>query len=988
MYSKCVFTIIAGFLIFGQGYSQNLQVVDKDQTLDQTSKLLTDSIKAARIYEKANMYFSKADYDSAFIAFEEAIVLYKALNDWEKQVDIYLDLSGIAWKYRDMENATLFNDSALRLLKTSKTDSLHTLYAKAYHNYGTIELLKGNLQGAIVQLEHAIRINEQTKENSAKRLLNNYNNIGVAYSYMNSSTMAIRYAQKSLDLVLKTEPENGISKGRAYQNLGVAYVKDFNYKKAEEYYIKALKCYKEVLKEPHINFAQLYKNLAVIAMNDSAFQKAIDYNTQSMYNYGGDTDRPHPESFRLYHNNATIYKMMGKYDKAIELERKSISLFEGQYGPKHPEIANDYLYLGRIYHAKGDYDASLLYLQKAIIANIAQFNDSSLTAMPKLEGIFSNFYLGITFVWKATALFDRYKKTGHAADLDLALENYQLFSKVVELTINEFKEEDAIIALYRDYMISFEEAILFCSQAYDFTGEEKFLEEAFIFSEKTNALILRAALKEDKAKSYAGISEKVIQEEMKLKEDLLSKENTYQTIISTLPVDSILANNYLSDTLFHAKRALEKFTLNLEKQYPSYFKLKYAQKIPSVKEIQQTMLKEDDALIEYFLGDTSLFVFTITRNDFALERLPVDTLFLQEVKNFRKSTGDNLFIQNDPSLASLMYQQSAAKLYEKLFPAKSRRNLQNKFNLIIIPDGLLCHIPFDVLLVTNEALHSTNTHYLIEDHSIAYLYSASMLYETSKHQQGKTLYAGFAPTYDLQQLATADELKNFETFRGSPYSLTENTFEVMRAGDYLKGDVFIGDEANERDFKKTANNYSILHLAMHALINDRNPLSSTLIFTNTADGTEDGYLHTYEIYNMKLNADLAVLSACNTADGVLQSGEGIMSLSRAFMFAGVNNIVSTLWPANDATSSQLMESFFKNIKDGMPLAKALRDAKLAYLTTADPAHVIPYYWANFILVGNNDALAFQQGTSWLDYGLWMLFGLALLMVFLWYKKRH
>jgi CHAT domain-containing protein len=249
------------------------------------------------------------------------------------------------------------------------------------------------------------------------------------------------------------------------------------------------------------------------------------------------------------------------------------------------------------------------------------------------------------------------------------------------------------------------------------------------------------------------------------------------------------------------------------------------------------------------------------------------------------------------------------------------------------------------------------------------------------------LYAGFAPSYNANLLASASELEEFEIFRSSPSQLTENTTEVIKAGNYLNGDTYLGDDASEKEFKNSARDYSILHLAMHALINDKNPLSSTLIFTKTNDSIEDDYLHTYEIYNMKLNADLAVLSACNTADGVLQSGEGIMSLSRAFMFAGVNNIVSTLWPANDATSSQLMEIFFKNIKEGIPLATALRNAKLTFLKTTDPAHAVPYYWANFILVGNNEPILLNQYSFWKNYGLWILAGLVLSLSFVWLIKK-
>ncbi len=144
----------------------------------------------------------------------------------------------------------------------------------------------------------------------------------------------------------------------------------------------------------------------------------------------------------------------------------------------------------------------------------------------------------------------------------------------------------------------------------------------------------------------------------------------------------------------------------------------------------------------------------------------------------------------------------------------------------------------------------------------------------------------------------------------------------------MQGKAWLAREATERNFKENANNYGILHLAMHGLLNDQDPMFSKLLFIQN-DTLEGGFLNAAEIYD--LNAQLAVISACNTASGKINRGEGIMSLSRAFMYAGCPSIVASLWKAPDAATSKIMVHFYENLNKGLTKSEAIRQAKLAYL---------------------------------------------------------
>ncbi len=164
---------------------------------------------------------------------------------------------------------------------------------------------------------------------------------------------------------------------------------------------------------------------------------------------------------------------------------------------------------------------------------------------------------------------------------------------------------------------------------------------------------------------------------------------------------------------------------------------------------------------------------------------------------------------------------------------------------------------------------------------------------------------------------------------------------------------------------------------MHALVSDSLPMQSRLLFAPPRDTLEDGLLHTYELYNLHLPAELAVLSACNTGFGPLQGGEGAMSLAHAFRYAGCRSVVMSLWPAEDESTARIVDRFYAGLAEGLPKDDALRQARLAYLDDADPLHAHPYYWAHLVAIGDMTPLR-RSGIGW---GWWLGAG-GFLVVFL------
>ena len=161
----------------------------------------------------------------------------------------------------------------------------------------------------------------------------------------------------------------------------------------------------------------------------------------------------------------------------------------------------------------------------------------------------------------------------------------------------------------------------------------------------------------------------------------------------------------------------------------------------------------------------------------------------------------------------------------------------------------------------------------------------------------------------------------------------------------------MGKEATEEKFKEQAADFRLIHLATHNLTDDQQPMYSKIILAQTGKDREDGYLQTYEVFNLSLNADMVVLSGCSSGLGRLHRGEGLIGMTRAFLYAGVPSLVVSMWPVNDESTAQLMANFYGNLKAGWSKSRALQKAKVALLQSQDWKRD-PFYWGPFVLIGD------------------------------------
>ena len=354
---------------------------------------------------------------------------------------------------------------------------------------------------------------------------------------------------------------------------------------------------------------------------------------------------------------------------------------------------------------------------------------------------------------------------------------------------------------------------------------------------------------------------------------------------------------------------------SLEANYPDYYNLKYNIDVISTADAQNK-LEKNSALIEYKLIDSILYTYIIKTDTATVIKTNVGAGFTNEVNTYL--TYMNALPYFD-SVRSRSY--AFGELGYTLFKKLQLQNplLQNTSNLTIIPDDILGYLSFEALvseMPNRENSTYNKLNYLIQDYSFSYGYSGTLLFNDYKKKSGGNEVLAFAPTYDnIEGYEINNGSLAIRELKKNLIALEYTQTEVSAVTKIFKGSTFISKEATETNFKSHSSDYNILHFAMHTLINDVDPMASKLVFTLNNDSTDDGFLNTYEIYNLDLNAELAVLSACQTGTGKFSKGEGIMSLARGFLYAGVPGIVMTLWSIEDKSGSEIIAGFYENLKN-------------------------------------------------------------------------
>jgi CHAT domain-containing protein/Tfp pilus assembly protein PilF len=941
---------------------------------------------AASYNNIGNVYSDQGEYDKALEYYFKALIITKEIFG-DKHPDVaasYDNIGNVYSEKGEYKRALEYYFNALQIRKEMLGEK-HPDVATSYDNIGNVYSDQGEYDKALEYNFMALQIRKEILGENHPYVAMSYSNIGIVYYNKGEYDKALEYYFMALQIKKEILGEKHALIASSYSNIGAVYYEKGEYDKALEYHLKALQIDTEISGEKHLDVAADYSNIGAIYEKKVEYNNALEYLSKALQIRIEILGEEHPDVAASYNNIGNVYYEKDEYDKALEYYFKALQISKGILGEKHPYVAATYKNVGIVYYNKGEYNKALEYYQKEAASCLYDFNDTvNVYVTPTIRGYLDWNYLLQALQAKADIIADRNKTLKSLIYNDrnkIALRHYQACDTLIDITRKEISTQSDKLALGEIASQVYKEAInlLTSLQTVNIVEVVKNISDndhnlAFYFSEKSKSSVLLEALAGQEAQKYAGIADSLLTKENKLKREIAE----YTKMLAEPEyLDSAQAVFY-QNSLFQRNRSLDSLIQVFEAQYPEYHNLKYNTRPVTVGNIQQ-LLDKKSAMISYSMGDSAITIFTITKNDFFVQSVPKMENLSDSILWYRYSLTHTTRMMQD------FYQRLGYTLYRQLFPAVSRLN-KNIENLYIIPDGELAVIPFESLLTENytgDINDYKEYPYLIKKYTISYSYSATLFHMTFSPNASSTIevtdlndWLAFAPVFDYNTNQTLtlstrelqkelDHLKTdsllatrsmFDRNYITPLPATENETEaILKLYDdnHRKAKILLHESANERYIKSgELEHYKALHLATHGFVNSEHPELSGLLLAQDTIGGEDGVLYSGEIYNLKLHADLVVLSACETGLGKIQKGEGIIGLTRALLYAGAKNIIVSLWQVADESTSKLMVDFYKNNlenKGKLSYSQALRQAKLKMISEGEFAH--PLYWSPFILIG-------------------------------------
>jgi CHAT domain-containing protein/tetratricopeptide (TPR) repeat protein len=843
--------------------------------------------------------------EQAIQYYEESLELIRRFNI---NILLHYALYGIAESYEslgELEKALEFFRQSLAL-RQQLTDKAAT--ARALRNIGSIYRRIGDYAQALSHLRQSLQLSEElrSKDLAAARL----HDIGIVYYSQNNFSMALEYFERSIKLAEEVNDQETL--WTSYSDLGWLHAKLQNYAQSLQYFQKSLMAgeahsNKKRIILAHETVALAYAWLGEYEKSEPHLQKALALNREIQ-------NLPYLAEVMRY--SGQIHFLRKNYNKAVENYLQGLQ-FAADTNDKHWSLS---LLLALVYtcNAKGDHQKTVEYAERATLLARQQNDPETLAEILRLSG---KAYRAINQPEKARQAFSAAIQIVEAMRIQVAgdeLERQRFF----ESRISPYHEMVALLLAQNKSA------------------------EALIYAERAKARSLLEVLQNGKfdiTKTLTG-DEQI--QERKLNGEILALNSQHlHELQSAKPNQARL--EAIKSRLNKARLNYEDFQNRLYVAHPQ-LKIQRGDAEPfRIEEAAALLPDTKTLLLEYIVTDDRTYLLAIgrseTKNIISIKSftLPMTGKDLSEkVSRFRRQLAERDFD----------FTTTAKELYAILIkPALSE--IKDKNKLIIVPDAALWEVPF-------QALISDTNQYLIQSTALAYAPSLTFLRELQKTKNQESNFANASllavgnPLLKGQRVTSA---RRDDKLVPLPESEREvKNLAQLYGTEYSK--ILVGAEALEDRIKSEASRYNILHFATHGILNDTSPLYSSIVLSLTENDKEDGLLEAWEVMRMDLQAELVVLSACETGRGRIGAGEGLIGFSWALFVAGCPTTVVSQWKVDSASTSELMLEFHKHLKSSaadtkthLASAEALRQAALRLMQTNEYRH--PFYWAGFVVVG-------------------------------------
>ncbi|WP_427159847.1 CHAT domain-containing tetratricopeptide repeat protein [Aliinostoc sp. HNIBRCY26] len=861
------------------------------------ANVLTDnSLKVAQEVEKkttAQQVYQQAKqlYDQKTVAARQ-----QALKKFEQALDLYHSagdrsslaavLTYIGKIHSDFGEKQTAQDYYQKALSIYQQIGNKSGEGTALNNIGKIYSELGERQKALDYYHQALPLRRLVKDTRGEAIT--LNNIGVIYGYLGEHQKALEYYNQSLPL--KMQVGDQASAANTINSIGKVYSDLGDEQTALDYYQKSIPLYQQG--NDKSGEATALNNIGIVYSNRGDQQAALDYHQKSLALFAIVGDKS--GSAIALSNLGRLHQKLGQPQQARDYFQQSLNLFR-QLGSKHREAHNLYY-----------------------IASLEQEQGNLKTAQTQI----------------ATAIKIVEKLRSQIVSQELRTSYFATVQDYYQLQI------DLLMQLHKQQP----------NQGYD--------AQALQASENARARSLLELLNEANADIRQGVKPELLSQEQQLKQKL--------DVLEAQKIELLNQNNAEAQALGVQITALVEQYQQIQAQIratsPRYAALTQPQPL-SLPQIQQQILDDNTLLLQYSLGEKRSYLWAVTNKNIFSYELPKRQDIETAIQKFRQDI-TNPYRTNSPAINNL----------SQIILAPVAQHLGQK-RLVVVSDGALQYVPFAALMSPNS--HPSQYEPLLLQHEIVTLPSASTLAILRKEQTGrkpapKAVAVLADPIFrndderlvtksshpstkmnDLESLAlnksVSDSSVNFERLR-----FTRQEAEAILA---LVPHQKVKSALDFSASRETATNqelsqYRIIHFATHGILNSKNPeLSGIVLSLFDRQGTpQNGFLRLHDIFNLNLKADLVVLSACQTGLGKEIKGEGVVGLTRGFMYAGSPRVVVSLWSVEDQATSELIQTFYQQMLQAkLKPAAALRNAQIAIWRKQK--YAAPYYWAAFTLQG-------------------------------------
>jgi len=931
-----------------------------------------ETLSAGALITRGEAYQRSGDFEKAFAVFTEALAASRKTRTPGEEATCLLKSGITSWDLGNISDAGGFFEEALSLAKKRKNVLDERFCESAtgivhFYNLGKEYRSKNQNQKSLESFDRALALGEETgiedfalkclrqksltywqigdfqafyacanhgleiskKINHRKEMGRCLNNLGAYYERMSDYSSALRYLEEAEAESKKAGDQE--TQAESSSNIGGIYLELDNLTQAENHYRNALIIDRILGKD--LNLVLDLNHLGIVLTKRArTYHEPDGLNAALQCFYDGRrlllNRNEKRELIQTLNNIAYTYYLKGNFEQAARNFKLCLTEVSGVNYAEAACAIN--LNLGNLNLARYASDSAIIYFNNAIKA----------AAASNLQEILWEAYFGLGQCYEE-------KK-----ELITALSYYKRSIEIIEkirshITLDMFK-----ISFTRDKLVVYQRALDVLYSIYSANPSNAVIEDLFQIMERAKARSFVESLIEARVNFEESLNPRFVEREKEISREISG------------------ISRQLSDPRL-AGPEKEKRSQELELKEEEYLKLISEVRtenrdvagmlfppISSLPQVQMNLLSEHASLLEYFIGDKDSFLFHISPQKTKLYKLPGRSILEDSLRAYLK-------ILSSPSPGAFEGIRAAERIAgELVFPLMEDPNPAID-TLIIIPDGVLHYLPFETLRIRKDGKVS----YLVEQYNVSYGPSSTSLVlleeKPRRHKSGKSLLAfgdpierkgrsleeppGSASAGFPGEIASGDNL----IYPGLPYSRQE-VLSIARLFASQNKAVFIGDTATESTLKKRAiEKYEVIHFACHGLFDEKYPFRSALVLSPDQNQEDDGFLQVREIYGLRMNAGLVVLSACHSGNGTLEKGEGLLGLTRTFFYAGARAVLSSIWSVNDRSTAVFMEDFYKGLVRGEDKISALRTAKLNMLRTAR-SH--PYYWAGFVLNGDPSAL--------------------------------